>query len=138
MKVVIFIFLFFTSHHAIAALFGEERNWEFIQNVGGVAIGKPILDNEKWVLPVYCNVSGIKKYTVKPTMLNSALVWIDTEVEIRDMQIFITIETSLTGIGSNTSTCGSAILGKLKSGVYKVNYLSPDDSSKLIDEIEIK
>jgi hypothetical protein len=126
-----------STSSAIAALLGEERDWEFIQSVGGIAIGTPTLINHEWLLPIECNVSGLKTITVKPTMLNSGLVWADTEVRIKDSEIHISIETALTGMGGKSSSCGPAELGTLKSGKYIIKYLSPDMSTNYIGEVDI-
>ena len=137
MKILLFTILLIISQGVFSALLGEERDWEFIQSVGGISIGTPKLENNNWVLPVLCNVSGLKEITVKPTMLNSGLVWADTEVRIRESIIYLSIETALAGMGGKSSKCGPAMLGKLKPGQYKVMYLSPNKSTNSIGEVKI-
>ena len=46
----------------------ETKDWKFVQSVGGMKVS--IKDT---ALLVECDVSGTKKVTVKPTMVNSAL-----------------------------------------------------------------
>jgi len=137
MKLFFLAIILCTASSAIAALLGEERDWEFIQSVGGIEIGEPMFINDNWQLPIKCNVSGLKAITVKPTTLNSGLVWADTEVRFKDTEIHISIETALTGMSSKTASCGPAELGKLKSGVYIIKYLSPDMSTNYIGEVNI-
>lgn len=137
MKKSLLIVLLIFSQGALCALLGEERDWEFIQSVGGIAIGEPILEKNNWFLPVKCNVAGLKEITVKPTMLNSGLDWADTEVRIKGDVIYLSIETALVGMGGKSSDCGPAKLGEIKSGKYSVMYLSPDKSTNLIGEVEI-
>lgn len=131
------IFLLLFSQIAFCASFGEERDWEFIQSVGGITTGDPVFENGGWQLPVQCNVAGLRKITVKPTMLNSGLVWADTEARIKDGVIYLSVETTLAGIGDGSSDCGPAMLGDIKPGKYNVMYLSPNKSSNFIGEIEI-
>jgi len=137
MKLLFLTIILCFASSIIAALLGEERDWEFIQSVGGIAIGNPKLINDNWSLPIKCNVSGLQTFTVKPTMLNSGLVWADTEVRLKDSEIHISIETALHGMGSKTASCGPAELGELKSGTYIIKYLSPDMSTNYIGEINI-
>jgi hypothetical protein len=137
MKTLLLTILLLISQNAFSALLGQERNWEFIQSAGGISIGVPKIENNKWVLPVLCNVAGLKEITVKPTMLNSGLVWADTEVRIKEGTIYLSMETVLVGMGGKSSDCGPAKLGKLEPGKYKVMYLSPDKSTNSIGEVEV-
>ena len=137
MKLFVLTILTLFSLNVFSAMLGEERDWAFIQGVGGIKIGEPKQENNKWLLPVYCNVTGITEYTIKPTMLNSGLVWADTEVHIKKNTIYISIETSLTGFGSKSSLCGAANLGSVKTGKYKVMYLSPDKTENYLGDVSI-
>lgn len=136
MKKLIVALLIF-SHSALCALLGEERDWGFIQSVGGISIGKPVHEKKNWLLPVRCNVAGLREVTAKPTLLNSGLVWADTEARIKGGVIYLTIETALVGMGGETSDCGPARLGNIQPGKYKVRYLSPNKSSNEIGEVQI-
>lgn len=82
-------------------------------------------------------MAGLSEVTVKPTMFNSGLVWADTEVRIKNGVIYLSIETALVGMGGEFSDCGQAKLGNLAPGKYKVRYLSPDNSSNEIGEVQI-
>ena len=137
MKLFFLTIILCSASSAFAALLGEERDWKFIQSVGGIAIGEPKLINDNWQLPIECNVSGLKTITVKPSMLNSGLMWADTEVRLKDGEIHISIETALIGMGSKTDSCGPAELGVLKSGAYIIKYLSPDMSTNYLGEVNI-
>jgi len=48
-------------------------------------------------------------------MLNSGLVWADTEVRIKGGVIYLSIETALVGMGDQSSDCGPAKLGDRKT-----------------------
>lgn len=120
-----------------ASLFGTERSWEFMQSVGGIALGKPDRGGEAWRLPLQCDVSGLQSFTVKSTMLNSALVWADTDTRIENQDILITVETGLTGAGKSP-ICGSANLGNIKPGKYRVMYRDPDGKMHFVGEIKVE
>jgi hypothetical protein len=137
MKKPLLIILLIVSQGGVCALLGEERDWRFIQSVGGIAIGLPVAENNDWLLPVNCNVAGLREITVKPTMLNSGLVWADTEVSIKGGIIYLSIKTALVGIGGGSSDCGPANLGKIEPGKYSVMYLGADQSTNSIGEVEI-
>ena len=137
MKKSLIIVLLIFSQSALCALLGEERDWEFIQSVGGISIGEPVVEKNNWLLPVKCNVAGLREITVKPTTLNSGLVWADTEVGIKGGVIYLSIETALVGMGGESSDCGPAKLGEIEPGKYSVMYLSPDKSTNPIGDVEI-
>jgi len=119
-----------------ASLFGTERSWEFMQSVGGIALGKLNHQGEAWRLPLQCDVTGLQSFTVKPTMLNSAIVWTDTHTRIQNQDILITIETGLTASGKSP-ICGAADLGEIKPGLYHVMYRDPDGKTHFVGDINI-
>jgi hypothetical protein len=137
MKAIAFAMFLLASQNAFAALLGTERDWAFIQSVGGIAIGEPKLENNRWVLPVLCDVTGLKTITTKPTTLNSGLVWADTKARIEGNIIYLSIETAVVGMSGKSSACGPAKLGKLKPGKYEVMYLSANKSTHPIGALEI-
>jgi len=119
-----------------ASLFGTERSWDFIQSVGGVTLGKPDRSGKGWRLPILCDVSGLKSFTVKPTVLNSGLAWADTVAKVSNQELLITIETGLAGAGKS-SACGEANLASIPSGRYRVMYRDPDGEKHFIGEIDV-
>jgi hypothetical protein len=49
--------------------------WEFMQSVGGIAIGQPEkIDDSAWVLPIRCDVSGLTTVTREPKVMHSGVV----------------------------------------------------------------
>jgi hypothetical protein len=137
MKTLLFAVSLLICENAFSSLLGKQRDWGFIQSVGGIAIGEPKFENSHWVLPVHCDVTGLKAITTEPTALNSGLVWTDTKTRIAGNVIYLSIETALAGIGGKSSDCGPAKLGKPKPGTYKVMYRSPDKSTDSLGVIEI-
>lgn len=136
MKRLIFFLILLAPVISEASLIGTERSWEFMQSVGGITLGKPDHRGEVWRLPLQCDVSGLQSFTVKSTMLNSALVWADTKTRIENQNILITIETGLTAAGKSP-ICGPANLGNIKPGKYHVMYRDPDGEMHLVSEIDI-
>src|SRR5881394_3841678 len=74
----------------------SSRDWQFIQSVGGIALGTPQRDDHgDVILPIRCDVSGTRTITVHPTALNSALVCEHPSVRVRSPTVFLTIRTTM-------------------------------------------
>jgi hypothetical protein len=98
-------------------------DWEFIQSVGGIAVGSPIKHNDgSWTLPVSCDVSGLTTITKKPTSLNSALVITDTFARVDGNKIHLTVVINSAQRSKKTAHCTAVNLGKMKPGEYIVVY----------------
>ena len=102
--------------------FAEERDWSFIQAVGGLVIGEPYLENGRLILPLRCDVSGLAKITVKPTILNSALAVEGVHLERNGTCIFLKVSTTIASQKHPKATCESVELGELPAGLYSVFY----------------
>lgn len=96
-----------------------------------------IKENKTIWLPIICNVSGLENITVKPTMVNSALVVRKLEYKVDNDKILIYLETSLIDDQNKDIKTKGILLENIKPGVYRVEYLNPDKSSHFIREIEI-
>jgi hypothetical protein len=115
----------------------SSRDWEFIQSVGGIAVGSPWRDDGGYVfLPIDCDVSGLRAITVKPTLINSALVCEAPRVRVRERSVFILICTSLPS-GRHDSQCPDGELGKLSPGTYDAFYGSPGDFEHPLGSIDV-
>jgi hypothetical protein len=121
-----------------SAIFGTARTWDFMQSVGGIALDTPVARGGRWSLPLRCDVSGLTAVTVKPTLVNSALVWADTRAQVTDHDILITIETGPIRLSGETTACGDAELGKVKKGKYTVYYRDPDGSRHLLGRVDLE
>jgi hypothetical protein len=137
MKLLAILVLFSSPLLGHATLLGTEQTWDFMQSVGGISLGTPEKKGNRWFLPLLCDVSGLKEFTVKPTLLNFALVWNDTEAEVADQEILVTIETGVVNLSGKSTACGAAELGYVKLGKYRVIYRDPDGSKHLVGEVEI-
>lgn len=121
------------------ALIGTKRGWGFMLSVGGLTLGTPQSQNGNWSLPVNCDISGLKQFSMKPTIVNSGIVWADTDASIEKDKIYLTIETWVAGsFNKSTTACGPGSLGKLKAGQYQVYYRDPDGSEHFIQPIDLR
>ena len=113
-------------------------SWELIQSVGGISVGEPVIHTDNTVfLPVDCNVSGVRKVTVEPTQINSALVVKKVKAKVRGNRIKIQVVTCFVD-GKNTATSQGVNLGRVSEGRYDVEYLSPDGSTVSLRSIEVR
>lgn len=121
---------------ASCALFAESRSWQFVQSVGGIEIGIPVQSDNGWILPLRCDVSGLRAITVKPTTLNSGLSCGPVEVVTEGKTIFITLKTDVAGKG-RSAVCPAALLGNLPAGKYSVFYRYANENPVALGEISI-
>jgi hypothetical protein len=132
MKLLISIFFAFLFIGCVA----QHKDWAFIQDVGGMSIGKPYRTEKGIMLPVYCNVSGLQTITVKPKILNSGMSIKEIKAERIDNVISLSLITSVAGQGRK-STCDDLLLGNIPSGKYSIVYKEPNGLLVQITEIEI-
>src|SRR5467141_3561240 len=102
-----------------AAALAEPQTWSFVTRIGGISIEAPQRSENGWILPVLANVSGIEAVTVKPTLVNSALICEKTRAIVEGQRIFLTIETGLVRKGTEVR-CPPAVLGSIAPGRYQV------------------
>jgi hypothetical protein len=114
----------------------EHKDWEFIQSVGGMSIGKPYRTEKGIMLPVNCDISGLRTITIKPQMMNSGMSVKEIQTERIDNIISLSLITSVAGQGRK-STCDDLLIGNIPSGKYSIVYKEPNGSFVQITEIEI-
>ena len=103
------------------------QDWAFVQRVGGIAVGTPVrAPNGHVLLPIDCNVSGLKTITVQPTTMNSSIVCAEPRVRVESHAISITIRTTFPSKSYRNPRCPDADLGVLSEGEYSVTYAEPD------------
>jgi len=117
--------LCFTIAGCAAALV-EPQTWSFVTSVGGLSIQTPQHTEKGWILPVLANVSGIEAVTMKPRLINSALICENTRAVVEGRSIFLTIETGLVRKGAEVR-CPPAALGSIAPGRYRVFYRGPGE-----------
>jgi len=127
------------SHAGIMGwLTSEGRDWQFVQQTGGIRIGVPIDRDGKKVLPVEYDVSGLTTVTRKPTTMNSGLAVRKIEAKKKDKQIVLRVFTQLVEKSSITGSQHFADLSGIPAGSYEVFYEVAGDQEKLLGQIEIK
>ena len=122
---------------AFAGVLPERQTWAYMQSLGGISIGDPYREEGMWSLPISCDVSGSKKITVKPTLLNSALATAETEAAVEGNAIYVTIVTSMMSHNKG-SLCKPAALGGLPNGDYSVFYRDPDGTRHALGSLSIR
>lgn len=134
MKVLSHLLLLITA--SCSAVESVERNWSFIEKVGGLEIGKPYKELNTNYLPINVDVSGLKKVTTKPTTLNSALMCSRTGHIIKDNEIHISIYTSLINETAGRNCKSIPLLG-IKEGKYTVYYSTKNTEKHKLGSITI-
>ena len=127
--------LIITACFAYAGLAGfltqEPRSWTFIQSVGGMKIS--LQGN---TLSVDCDVSGTRKVTVKPTMINSGLAVRKLEHKQVGKTIQLSLVTSVFEKGMSSS-CKPLDLSAYPAGAYSVEYRDPAGATHALGRIAI-
>jgi len=137
-KTIILGFLLVGCASCVSLATSHEQSWDMVQSVGGLRVGNPITQADGTVfLPVICNVSGLETITVKPTMLNSALVVREIAVKCGKDRIQIRVVTCVVD-NKHTPYTKGVDLGRMKDGAYQVEYLNPDGTAVRLREVEIK
>lgn len=113
----------------------EHQSWDFIQKVGGLTVvGQD--KNPSWLI-IHGDISGLKEFSVKPTLLNSALAIKSVEAIVRDTKIQIyVVTTPASKMYPDTEIRGVGISG-IKKGTYMVQYQNPDNSTIDLKEVTI-
>jgi hypothetical protein len=117
-----------TAHAGIAGWFTSEvRDWQFIQQTGGIHISAPIEKDGKKVLPV----------DYQPRF-NSGLAVRKIDLKNRGTQIVIRVVTQVAEKGSDTAEVHYVDLSGMPTGIYEVYYETAGDPAKLLGRIEIR
>jgi hypothetical protein len=120
-----------------AGVLATPQPWAFMQSAGGVSVGRAIHQGEVWKLPLYCDVSGLRTFTIKPTSMNSGLTWENAQVRIERQEIQLTVRTGLARGQARSSACGTANLGRIARGTYNVVYRDPGGAKHAITVVTI-
>ena len=130
--------LFVTASVACSGLgdlrsaFFKTEDWSFIQSVGGMEVS---LEGQE--LHVDCDVSGVRKVTVEPTMIHSAL----SVRKLKVMRVGNTIQLRLaTGvvIKKVLRTPKPVDLSDYPAGEYSVEYLDSDGTTHPLGKVNLK
>lgn len=117
----------------------ELRDWKFVQSVGGLKVGPARrLQDGRVLLPIHCDVSGLRAITRRPTTLNSGLRCLPPRVEVRTGEsiIYLTIRTGPATGGAKASS-PPADLGQAMPGEYALRYRDPNGRSRRLRQITV-
>lgn len=114
----------------------EHQDWEFMKQVGGLSVAGQD-KNPNWLI-VRGDVSGLKEFSHKPTLVNSALTVKSVESIIDEKTIKIYVVTTLTSEKyPSPEIYGVNISGAKKGQNYIVQYLNPDQTVVDLKEVAI-
>lgn len=109
----------------------DQRDWSFIESVGGM---KVTLKGKS--LEVDCDVSGTRRVTKKPTIVNSGIGVRKMKWARAGSTIRLSVVTSVFEKGMRSS-CGSLDLSGIPPGSYSVEYLDPDGATHPLGTITL-
>ena len=124
--------------HLMSSAARSTRDWQFVQSVGGIAVGTPQRGaNGQVLLPVNCDVSGLRAVTASPSAINSGIACEAPAVVVRGRSVYIAVVTSLPSEKVGSARCPDANLGTLAPGRYAVFYGSAEDTAHPLGSIEV-
>ena len=110
----------------------EYRDWGFIQNVGGIAIGQVYKTDRGFSLPIRVDITGLQEITQKPRLVNSGLALKEIRFKRDGNQFLLALITTVPHNGYKNATSPDLNLGNLPPGRYSVFYLNPNGERILI------
>jgi len=113
----------------------QRQDWEFMESVGGLSVAGQD-KNPNWLI-IRGDVSGLKEYSTKPTLVNSGIVVKEVRKKIKKSQIQIYVITTLVSKKHSDPKIYGVSIAEAKKGKYKIQYLNPDGSTVDLQEIEI-
>lgn len=112
-----------TALAAPPALAQEEvASWQFLQAVGGMKVGQPKKEADGWLLPVECDLTGLRRISVDPTVLNSSQVIKELRWNVQGDQLRLSILLKPTSYATSEARCGTLNLGAIPPKPYQVVY----------------
>ena len=116
------------------------RDYDFIQETGGMIIKMPYLLKEGWYLPVKANVSGASDVTHRATKQHANIAVkevVARQDKVEPNRLYIFIKTSWPSDEYPSPVSQGVMLGKLKPGLYTVEYYNKDASTVDLGSFEI-
>jgi len=120
---------------ASCAAAAEQRDWAFVQSVGGMAIETPYATAAGVMLPVRVNVSGTERITTAPRALNSGLA-VKVDASRDGDAVALRVTTVVAGPGRHASS-GDVPLGNLEPGRYAIVFVEPKGGRVPVGEIAV-
>ena len=116
----------------------KKRDWNFVQQVGGIRIAAPKKSGNQWILPVEFFVQGTVAITCQPTLLNSGLAVRRIAARRIGQTIVIQVITQIVESGSDVGRFHDVALGEIPPGTYEVYYENAGDPQMRLGAIKIE
>jgi len=114
-------------------------SWNTVQQTGGIRIGEPLEKDDRLVLPVEYDASGVSGVTRHANRINSGLVVRKVSANRSgNGRIIIRVVTQVAEKNSDTGRMHYADLENFPPGAYSVYYGDADDPDKLLGKIRVK
>jgi hypothetical protein len=110
---------------APAAVAAENpASWQFMESVGGMKVGAPQpQEGGGWLLPLECDLTGLRRISTDPTILNSTQVIEQARWRIVDNQLQVTLLLKPSSYATDAARCTPLRLQGVKPGEYEAVYL---------------
>lgn len=115
----------------------QQRDWAFVQSIGGMAVGRPYRTAAGVMLPVRVDVSGLEAITTEPTTMNSGLALKEVTVRRQGDILRLGVVTGLASHANQPTAANDLLLGDLAPGLYDVVYDQPDGTQVSIGRIVV-
>lgn len=109
----------------------KKRDWAFIQTVGGISVA-----SHHQSLIINCDVSGTRKVTSKPTIINSGLGVRKVIHKRVKNKIQLTLVTSVISREAKPNP-KPLDLSSYPEGAYQVVYLDPDGKEHDLESVKL-
>lgn len=106
-----------------------------MESVGGLTVAGQD-KNPCWLI-VRGDVSGLSRYSVKPTTINSGLTVMKVASRVGEGKIQIFVVTTLASKKYPSAVIHGVDITGIKKGRYKVQYLNPDGSTVDLNNVDI-
>lgn len=97
-------------------------SWAFLQSVGGIKLGQPVKTPEGWQLPLECDLTGLRRITTDPTVLNSSQVIQDVQWRIEGDQLQLWLLLKPASYATAEARCPDLGLAGISPGTYEAVY----------------
>jgi hypothetical protein len=121
----------------VAGCAGEHRDWAFVQSVGGMALGTPYRTAKGLMIPVSVDVSGLRRITTEPRLMNSGLALQKVAVRREGLTLGLALMTTIASRANQQTSSGDLFLGDLEPGRYAVVYAEPNGGRVAMGEITV-
>lgn len=131
--------VFLCSCTVFSGFLDESRNWQFIQDTGGMRIENPVREGDKLLLPVEYSITGLREVTCEPRMMNSGLVIRKIKVTRKgDNLILLVISGIPDDVHKNSGPMSYVDISSVPEGTYKVFYQNENYSDRYLGSITIE